>query len=164
MNIGDVTVGANEAPQPKSEEELLREQLDALEAQRMAKRADREKAGAAARLKQRIKDETALTAAEEKHGHDRIASVPTDEGIVIVHAPEPLRYRKYQSLVTQLLDKPGEGAKLQDAATELVLSCLVYPTKPEFNTLADKFPAMPAHAAVKVGELAAGRTRETAEK
>lgn len=162
MSILSPTNLAAESPEKPTptEEDRLRARLEAVRAERAAKKVSRNREGAVDRLTQQIADEEALLKAEDEHG--AVATFETADGIVIVRCPEPVRYKKYQGIVGRLAQKntDSSNAQLVDEAHSLCLQCLVHPAKPRFEQLAEKFPGMPMQLANKISELAAGRTSE----
>jgi hypothetical protein len=148
---------------PTLDAEKLQAELDEIEARRTARR----KAPVdAAVLALRVADAKALDGAEEKYGEGSVAHYDTGEGIVVVRAPDPLRYRKYLGVVGRLtqVNSDESNAKITDEAHSLVLAVLVHPSKARFDEIAEKFPGVPSMVAGLVSDLAAGRTRRTSEK
>lgn len=73
----------------------------------------------------RIAELEAFDAAQTQYGARKVLMVSTDDGAVIVRRPHHAAFRKF-------MDK---GEVTSTSQEELALSCLVYPSKPEFDKL-----------------------------
>lgn len=112
----------------KTAEEQQLEELAARKAELAARTAGRLEytAGELLAIEQRqIAELEALDAAQTQYGPRAVRLVETDEGGVILRRPHHAAFRKF-------MDK---GEITSQAQEELVLSCLVYPSKPEFDKL-----------------------------
>ncbi|AKF06079.1 hypothetical protein [Sandaracinus amylolyticus] len=127
------------------------EEVDRAREERASLDAKRARVEAAER---EVADAKAIAAAEEKFGRDKIATIKTPLGVVIVKRPNHMHYRKFI------------GAKDigPDEAERLVLTCLVHPSRAAFEQIVEEYPAIPTIAATQVVDLAAGRQEELAGK
>lgn len=91
-----------------------------------------------------------LEKAEAKYGKGRAGVVMTDEGPVVLKAPEAPTFRKFQ-----------DRAKYEtEPMLDLVLPNVVYPTRKAFEDLNDRLPATLARCASKVCELGGQRVKD----
>lgn len=135
--------------------------LRARAAERAEKAAAREAAEATAVEKKKLLIEAANADAIEKatevHGavDVSIALVDTLDGVVIVKRPERLHWKKFASKLPKLTD--------EDAET-LTRACLVHPTRDEYASLIEKYPALNARCGDAIATLAMGQSAESAKK
>lgn len=142
------------------EEKALLAELEAIEAARDQKRDQVVEKTRTLALRERIeKAKRELAEAEkldeliEEHGPlgKAIRVVTTVEGhMVVVKAPGRQQFRKYQSAG---FDKPS-------AQDDIVRACLVYPSKADFESLANRWPAIVTQAANEIVFLASGKQEE----
>lgn len=104
-----------------------------------------------------IRDEQALADAEQRIGRvgKIITTVETDLGLVILR-------RAHQASMKRFMDRAGEATT--DDLLKLVIPCLVYPSKPEFEAMIDAQLLTLHRASRKLGELAGLRAKETVAK
>lgn len=129
-------------------------ELEQLERQREERAAEAAKSARLAALERSVADAKAIAKAEEDLGIGKFAAHKTPLGVVIVKRPNHMHYRKFI----------GSKDIGPDDAERLVLTCLVHPSRAEFQTLAEEYPAVPLEVASKVLDLAAGRQGELAGK
>lgn len=129
-------------------------ELAELDEQATAKAETAEKLRKLEAAEREIADRKVVAAAEDEHGADKIAVIPTADGVVIVKRPPLMHYRKFAN-------KTDPGL---DDATQLALLCLVHPQRPAFTELVEKYPAVPFLAATAIIDLAAGRKADRSGK
>jgi hypothetical protein len=111
---------------------------------------------ALAKATQDLADAEAIDTAEREIGRvgDQIATYGTPRGVVIVKRPNHLLFRRF-----------ADAPQLTVAVCEeLVLTCLVHPSRDVFEQLAEDFPGILAPLASKVSELAGVRAKDTSGK
>jgi hypothetical protein len=123
-----------------------------------AERAERERsaslAAAMERAQQTLADEAAWDAAVAEYGVSKLARVETDNGMLILKRPNPVKYKAFQ-------DKPGINV---DQIQELVSPCIVYPPKPVVNAWIAEQPGMLNELGRVVAKLAGARAAEVTAK
>ncbi len=88
--------------------------------------------------------EEKIQALKEQHGE--VVSVETKAGVCVFKACTKADHDRYQSLLFE--------QKTRSKASEvLVTSCVVYPTKDEFRTAAEKYPFIITTCYTAVSEL-----------
>lgn len=127
--------------------EALRAKRAEVEARREAAAKAKEESTAFARETRALADAEALEAAEIKHGAENIATVQTDEGLIIVKRPAQATYRKFQDV----------GKTDCESLDKLVQPCLVHPEKVEYRRILDVLPHAGTLAANRVLELSGAK-------
>lgn len=132
------------------------EELEALEAERQA-RKDKH---ARARAEQRLTDMHALNAAEIEHGEESVAPLdvkftPGLPTLVIVKRPAEFTIKKFRHMVKP---KPGRNGKTEPGdqieAVEAVADvCVIYPTGDELDKLYAERPGVKAQAGAAALDL-----------
>jgi hypothetical protein len=102
----------------------------------------------------RIAELEALDAAQTQYGARTVRMVTTDDAAVIVRRPHHAAFRKF-------MDK---GEVTSTSQEELALSCLVYPSKAEFDKLLRAQTGALIRIANACVELAGFRTEELKTK
>lgn len=139
----------------------LQARLEAAKKKREAARQRREELESKGELERRVAaeeqaatDEEALFNAESEHGRNKVATVDTPMGMIILKRPNPLHFKRFQ-------DK--ESAKTKDL-DQLVRPCLVHPTPAKFDAILEELPATLTRCADRVATLAGVRVRELTGK
>lgn len=139
----------------------LQERLQRAKKKREAARQRREELESKGELERRVQaeeqaaiDEEALFNAESEHGRNKIATVDTPMGMIIVKRPNPLHFKRFQ-------DK--ESAKTKDLE-QLVRPCVVHPDMNRFDAILEELPATLTRCADRVATLAGVRVRELSGK
>lgn len=122
-------------------------EFEAIEREREARARADEKRRRVEALERDARDARAIAKAEEEIGVGRFAVIKTELGAVIVKRPHHMHYRRFINL----------AEPKSDDATRLVLTCLVHPSRAQFDALIEELPAVPVIAASAVVDLAAGR-------
>lgn len=143
------------------DENELRDRLQKAEARRLEAERKREDLADSRSLEQQVTDAEiaaadaeAMADAEEKHGAHKVKSIGTALGCVIVKAPNPLIFRRFQD----------RGEHKTSDMEALVRKCLVYPTATALDRIIEEEPATIARAANCVVELAGFRESEVSKK
>ena len=156
----------NETSDPKIDEEAeikelqeriarAQEQREQAEQKREAmRRSPAELRKQLEREEQAAKDAEALLAAEQEHGVNRVASIETEEGLIIVKRPNPLHFKRFQ-------DKDKHKV---DDFEQLVRPCVIHPSKARFDEICENLPATLMRCANAVVQLAGFRARDLAGK
>ncbi len=146
--------------QPASRDELVR-RLKEANKRAEETRAKREKLETQGELERRVleaereaADQEALLSAESEYGSNRIATVTTDLGVIILKRANALRFKKFQ-------DK--ESTKTLDVE-KLVRPCIVYPDKSRFDVICEELPATLMQCGNAVAILAGARAQENSGK
>lgn len=110
--------------------------------------------------RRQLADEDAIARLEEEHGPvDKvIAVVPTDLGAVVVRRAKPPAYKRFNELITR------EHAKQFELSEQLVLACLLYPTREAFAAMVEAQPFTMIRCANAISTLAGVRSQEVAGK
>jgi parvulin-like peptidyl-prolyl isomerase len=156
---------SNEENKPNTPEERERAELQSrLEAARIARetaRQQREELESKDALRKRVEaeeraalDEEALFVAEREHGREKIATVETDLGMIILKRANPIHFKRFQD---------SESVKTIDIE-RLVRPCVVYPDATRFDAICDELPATLTRCADRVATLAGVRAKELAGK
>lgn len=142
-------------------EKTVKDQIGELEeqlAEAREKRVEKSVAGEDARRLKRLQEELELVKIEASEGElDRdIKAIfsPKDGRMVVVRTPKPVVHQRFQEKI--LSDK--KEVTTQDLY-ELIHSCLVYPSKKDFEAICDAAPGMLTSAANAV-EALAGASKE----
>jgi hypothetical protein len=143
MSKADVAARIAAARAELEELEKAREAREALAAESKLEELERE-----------VADAKAIAKAEEEHGAGKFAAVKTPLGVVIVKRPEHMHYRRF-------IGSKDIGI---DDAERLVLTCLVHPSRAEFQRISEEYAAIPLEVAGRVLDLAAGRHAEVGKK
>ena len=99
-------------------------------------------------------DAEAIAKAKAEHGDNKIATIDTDLGVVIVKRPNPVLYKRFR-------DK--ESAKTSDLE-QLVRPCLVHPDLSRWDAMLEEQPATLDRVADRVVFLAGFRGKELSGK
>lgn len=136
----------------------LREQLAAIEAERVQKTRARDEAIELRTLQEKIK----LAEIESKEGlvgKDILAVFSPKTGdMVVVRTPAPVVYQRFQEKV--LSGKPMTTADVY----ELIYACLVYPDKKAFQAVCDTAPGMLSSTMNAISALNGAAVEDTAGK
>lgn len=97
----------------------------------------------------------ALAKAEREHGSSRVMALETDQGIVIVKAPNHVAYRKWQDTTERVST---------EALEQLVFPCIVYPSISEFERILERLPHTLQRCSDAVTVLAGYRKDDLAKK
>lgn len=92
----------------------------------------------------RLAEDEAFELAQSEHGARCVALVRTDDCALVLRRPHVAAFRKFQDA----------GGMTSQVAEELVKSCLLYPTKPEFDKACRALPGLLTKAANACVELA----------
>jgi hypothetical protein len=131
-------------------QERTAERIAAREAKRGARQAERERLEAIKELE----TEEALDAAVEEHGERKVARIDYDGGSIIIKRPTQALYKKFI-----------DGKKQQsDEQLVLASSCVLYPSKEEFNRLVQELPGLLSVVANAAVRLAGFRSEEISSK
>lgn len=156
----DINTPSNEAEEERKKKALTQRLADAKAAQQRI-RDQREALETATELERRVtreeqsaQDQEALLGLEAEHGRDKIGTVETDMGVIVLKRPGSLRYKKFQDL---------ENAKTFDVE-KLVRPCVIHPDKNRFDLICEELPATLLRCGNRVAELAGTRHRELSGK
>ena len=142
-------------------------ELAALRARRAEVEARRahnaEQAAARAQLdaeRHALADEEAIARFEDELGpvDKLIAVVRTDLGTVILRRAKPPAYKRFNEQITR------EGAKPFELSEQLVVACLLYPSREVFATMIEAQPFITIRCASAISTLAGVRTQEVVGK
>lgn len=100
-----------------------------------------------------LAEDLALDKAQSEHGAKAVRLVRTDVGAVIVRRPHVAAYRKFQ-----------DGESSTQVTEELVKSCLLYPSKSEWDKLMNVQPGVLTKVANACVELAGFRLSDVKGK
>lgn len=134
--------------------------IEAAKEARANHHAEVEAATEADRLERQAEDAEALDAAERKHGPRRVIGVDTDEGLIIVQAPDPTAYQLWQDTTKEMNNQ---------TIKDLYWPCIVYPDRKKDNgarveSILRKLPATGQRLADAVTVLAGYRKEDFAKK
>ena len=96
------------------------------------------------REKNALRDAPAIEKAELEHGADKIATVVTRLGAVVLKRPHSASYRRFQD----------QASSKSEDVIKLVRPCVVYPTAAELDRILDEQPGVLARLADAVATLA----------
>jgi hypothetical protein len=107
-----------------------------------------------------LADDEAIARLEEEHGAiDRaIAVVQTDHGAVVLRRAKPPAYKRFNEYITR------DNAKTFELSEQLVVACLLYPTREAFATMAELQPFIMIRCANAISTLAGVRVQEVQGK
>jgi hypothetical protein len=134
------------------------DRLAEIEARRAARKASQE----AARQEQRATDLEALDALEAEHGEVPYVDVAHPvEGLPTLAAgrpSKPAELKRYRSRIRVTKEGGIEGAP--EAAEELALACLTYPSREVYDKLVAQRPGIAAALGGAIVEHASAKARE----
>jgi hypothetical protein len=159
----DTTLRAVAPPEVDPDAERLKEikrQRDELRERRFARNEEQSKREALETAERGLRDEQAIERAEAEHGAvgKKIAVIETDMGAIIVKRANHVIFRKFQE------NGRDENGVNFDEAEKLVKHALVYPTRAEFDRIAEDLPATIMRCADAVAILAGIRVKERVAK
>jgi hypothetical protein len=121
--------------------EELELKLEAIRAKRAAEKAATDDAISLKMLENEITLDELVTANGELGREIGAVFSPHTGDMVVVRKPSKAAYRASQSHTTAVV--AGQGKQSFDQIqVQLVAGCLIHPTKPEFEAIQDKTPAM----------------------
>lgn len=128
----------------------MNEKLEKLQAERQARLA----ALQAQRDAHEVEALELVEAAEAEHGIGRVAYVVTDDGPIVLSAPNPIAFRKFRDA----------GKTDEQALWALVRPSLLHPTADDLTKIDNRFPATLLACANVVVTLGGQRAAEVAVK
>ena len=110
--------------------------------------------------RRQVADEDAIARLEEEHGPiDKVIGVVyTDLGAVVVRRAKPPAYKRFNEAITR------DNAKQFELSEQLVIPCLLYPTREAFAVMTEAQPFTMIRCANAISTLAGVRMQEVAGK
>ena len=103
---------------------------------------------------QKLADETAINALRLQYGAKKIAIVQTDEGAIVLHRADPIKFKRFQ-----------EKADVKvDDIEQLVRPCIKHPALPVYDKMIADYPGLITRCGEVVAHLAGVRKDDLAKK